>query len=273
MRAAIAHWYAKALGRTEHHVGAHFTGRGQQQQAQQVGSHAGQGLLGVQVVDQGPQITNLAVGVGVLQQRTEHLVLGQVIHSVDNQFEAKPLGPRLHHGNSLRMTVFVDEEQIAFRLGHTLGQGHGFRRRRGFIEQRSVGQLQACQVDGQLLEVEQGLEPALGDFRLVRGVGRIPTGVFQHITQDHGGRQGAVVAHPNQAGPDLILFSITAQFGQGAQLVQGRRQVQRPIQANAWRYCLLDQLDPATKPETVEHGLLFGGVWPQVAAQEGIGIA
>ncbi|MNF63117.1 hypothetical protein D3C84_448100 [compost metagenome] len=80
VRTAIPHWHAKPLGRAEHHIRAHFARRSQQQQAQQVSRHAGQCLLRVQVIDQGAQVTDLAVGVGVLQQRAEHLVLLEVIH-------------------------------------------------------------------------------------------------------------------------------------------------------------------------------------------------
>lgn len=67
----------------------------------------------MQVIDQGSQIADLAMGIGVLQQRAEHLVLFQIIHSVDDQLETEAFGTGLHHGNRLRMTVFVNEEQIA----------------------------------------------------------------------------------------------------------------------------------------------------------------
>ena len=47
---------------------------------------------------------------------------------------AEAFGPGLHHGQGLGMAVFIDEEQVALGLGHALGQGHGFRRRSGFVE-------------------------------------------------------------------------------------------------------------------------------------------
>lgn len=273
MGPAVAHGHAKALGRTEHHVGPQLARRRQQQQAQQVGRHAGQRLLRMQVIDQRPQVANLAVGVRVLQQGAEHLVLLEVVQGVDHQFEAKPFGAGLHHRESLRMAVLVDEEQIAFRLGHALGQGHGFGGGGRFVQQRGVGQLQAGEVDGQLLEIEQGFEPALGDFRLVGCVGGVPTGVFQHVAQDHRGGQGAVITHADQAGPDLVLLGITAQLGQGGLLVQRRRQVQRTVETDARRHRLFDQLDPAAQAQAVEHRLLLGGVGPEVTPQKGIGIA
>ena len=171
------------------------------------------------------------------------------------------------------MTVFVDEEQIAFGLGDTLGQGHGFRGGRGFIEQRSIGQFQACEVDGQLLEIQQRFEPTLGDFRLIRRVGGVPTGIFQHVAHNDGRRERAVVAHADQAGPDLVLLGVATQLGQRGFFVEGGRQVERPVQADSRRHRLLDQLHSTAEAEAVEHRLLLGGIGPEVAAKKGIGIA
>ncbi|MNF82764.1 hypothetical protein D3C84_650750 [compost metagenome] len=89
----------------------------------------------MQVIDQRTQVADLAMGVGILQQRTEHLVLFQVIHSIDDQLETEAFGASLHHGNGLWMAVFIDEEQIAFRFGNALGQGHRFRRGGRFVQQ------------------------------------------------------------------------------------------------------------------------------------------
>ena len=89
----------------------------------------------MQVIDERPQIADLAVGVGVLQQCSKYRVLLQVIHRVDDQLETETFGPGLHDGNGLWMTVLVDKKQIALRLGDTFGQCHGLRRRSSLIEQ------------------------------------------------------------------------------------------------------------------------------------------
>ncbi|MNZ36293.1 hypothetical protein D3C78_537090 [compost metagenome] len=214
----------------------------------------------MQVIDQRPQVVDLAVGVRVLQQRAEHLVLLQVIHSVDDQVETETLSAGLHHGNGLRVAVFVDKEQVAFGLGDPLGQGHGFRRGGGLIEQRGVGQLQTGQIDGQLLEVQQRFEPPLGDLRLIGCVRGVPAGIFQHVTQNDRRSEGTVVAHADQAGPDLVLLGIPTQPGQGGLFIEGRGQVQRPVEADARRHGLLDQFDPAAQAKAVEHRLLLGGI-------------
>ncbi|MCY1296918.1 hypothetical protein D9M70_463340 [compost metagenome] len=270
--AAVAHGHAEALGRTEHHVRPQFAGRREQQQAEQVGADAGDRLLPMQVPDQRAQVADLAVGIRVLQQRAEYLVLRQVIHMVHHQVESEGLGPGLHHGDGLRVAVLVDEEQVALRLRHALGQRHGFGGGGGFIQQGRAGEIEAGEVDGQLLEVQQRLQTALGDLRLVGGVGGVPAGVFQHVAQDHRGGDGAVVAHADQAGPQLVLLGVAAQPGQGLLLVQRRRQIEGPIKKDCRRYSLHDQLIEAVEAHGLEHGPLLCLVRSQVAAEEGIGL-
>ncbi|MCY1419457.1 hypothetical protein D9M71_350470 [compost metagenome] len=95
MGPTIAHRHAKALGRAKHHIGTQLPGRRQHNQAEQIGSHAGQGVLAVQMVDQRAQVTHFAVGVGVLQQSAEHRMFGKVIHRIHDQLEAKTLSAGL----------------------------------------------------------------------------------------------------------------------------------------------------------------------------------
>ena len=71
---------------------------------------------------------------------------------------------------------------------HRLGRGGGL------VEHRRVGDGHAGEVGDHRLEVEQRLEAALRDLRLVGRVGRVPGGVLEHVAQDHAGRVGAVVA-------------------------------------------------------------------------------
>jgi len=88
------------------------------------------------------------------------------------------------------------------------------------------------------------------------------------VAQDDRGGDGAGVAHADQAGPYLVLRSITREFGQGRLLVECRWQVEGALQADAWRNGLLDQLGAARHAQCIEHGLLLGGIRAQVATQE-----
>ena len=272
VRAAVAHRYAEALGAAEHDVGTQLTRRGQQQQAEQVGRHARQGLLGVQLLDQRAQVADLAEAVRVLQQGAKHLVAGEVVDAVDHHVKAKGVGAGLHHGDGLRVAVLVNKEQVALALGDALGHGHGFGSGGGFVEQRGAGQVQTGEVDGQLLEVQQRFQTALGNFRLIRGVGGVPAWAHQHVADDHGRGHGAVVAHADQAGPQLVLLGIATQFGQGGFLVQRGRQVQRAVQANRRRHGLLDQLGTAAQAQGLKHGLLLRRIGAEVTAQKRSGL-
>ena len=74
---------------------------------------------------------------------------------------------------------------------HRLGGGGAL------VEQRRVGGRQAGEVADHGLEVEQRLEPALRDLRLVRRVGGVPARVLEHVAPDHRRGDGAVVAEPD----------------------------------------------------------------------------
>jgi hypothetical protein len=270
MRAAVAHRHAEALSRTEHHIRAEFARWRQQQQAEQIGCDTGQRLLGMQRLDRRAQVADLAVGVGVLQQRAEHLLRRDILDGADHQFEAEGLGTGLHHRERLRVTVLIDEEAVALALGHAPRQRHPFRRRGRLIEQRGVGQVQPGKIDGQLLEIQQRLQTALSDFRLIGGIGGIPTRILQHVTQDYRRRDGAVITHADQTGPELVLLGIAAQPCQCALLVQRRWQCQLPLKADRRRYGLFDQLLTAGQAQRVEHGLLFSRIGTEMATQKGV---
>ena len=157
MRTTVAHRHTETLRRAQHHIGAQLTRRGQQQQAEQIGRDAGQRLTGVQLLDERAQVVDLAVGIRILQQGTEHVLLGQFFQRSDRQLEAEGLGAGLHHRNGLRMAVLVDEEAIALALGDTPGQGHRLGGGGRLVEQRGIGQIEPGQVDDHLLVVQQRL--------------------------------------------------------------------------------------------------------------------
>ncbi len=136
--------HAEALGDAEGHVGAQFARRGQQHQGQQVGSDAGQRAAGRAGARSAGRRSRISPWVsGYCSRAPNTWCWLEVLHSADDQLEAEAFGAGLHHGDGLRMTVFVDEEHVALRLRHAFGQGHGFGCGGGFVEQRGVGQLQA----------------------------------------------------------------------------------------------------------------------------------
>ena len=55
---------------------------------------------------------------------------------------------------------------------------HGLSGGGAFIQHGGVGYLQAGEISDDGLKIQQGLQPALRNLGLVRGVGGVPTGIF-----------------------------------------------------------------------------------------------
>ena len=91
---------------------------------------------------------------------------------------------------------------------------HGFRRRGRFIEQRCVGDLHAGQIADHSLKIQQAFQPALRHFGLIRRVRRVPAGIFQHIAQDHAGRDAIGIAQAEIGFENLIARGECAQLAQ-----------------------------------------------------------
>ena len=106
----------------------------------------------------------------------------------DDHLDTQRLGACLYDLDRLRMASLGDEERASLRPPRRArAHVHRLGGRGGFVEQRRVRDRQAGQVDHHRLEVEQRLESALGDLRLVRRVLRVPARVLQDVAQDHGG--------------------------------------------------------------------------------------
>ncbi|MNX63641.1 hypothetical protein D3C86_946460 [compost metagenome] len=242
VRATVAHGHAEALGRAEHHVGPQFTRGFEQQQGEHVGTDAGQSLLGLDGGDQGAQIGHLTCGGRVLEHGTEHLLAHSITGGAHGHVETEVHRALLDHVDHLGVNVVGHEEEIGLGLGHALGQRHGFGGGGGFIEQGGARQIHAGQVQGELLEVEQRLETALGQLRLIRGVGGVPARVFQDVAQDDVGHVGVVIAHADVALGDLVLGRIALELGQGFHFGHGGADTERAQAADGGGDSLLNQI-------------------------------
>lgn len=83
--------------------------------------------------------------------------------------------------------------------------GHGLGGGCPFVEKGGVGHGESREIGDHRLEVEERLEPPLGDLRLVRSVLSVPGGVLQDVADDHGGDVCVVVPHPDEGLEDLVL--------------------------------------------------------------------
>src|SRR4029077_7939810 len=80
------------------------------------------------------------------------------------------------------------------------------------------------------LEVEQSLESALRDLRLVGRVGGVPPRVLDDVALDHLGCERMVIPHPDVGAVELVLRRETPQRLEHLALGTARRQLQRTAQ-------------------------------------------
>ena len=206
MRAAAAHGHAKALGGAHHDVGIPFARRCQQGQGQQVGGHTQGGLFLMDLRRKVAPILHLAMAGRVLHQHAKAVALAQQLPRItDLHLNVQRFCAGLNDLDGLRKTARIDHKNGAGALGAALGQGHGFGRRGGLIQHRGIGNRHAGELTHHGLEIHQRFHAALADFGLVRGVGRVPSRIFQNVAQDDARRVGAVVALADEAFEQLIL--------------------------------------------------------------------
>ncbi len=232
VRTAEAHRHAEALRGADGDVRAQLAGRGEQGEGEQVGGDRDDGAQLVRPLDDGPDVAHGAGGARVLDQHAVDLALGDLGGDAlaqvrDDDLDAGRLGARPDHGDGLRQGVRVDQEQALLVLAHAPGQRHGLGGRGALVEQRGAGGGQSGQLGDHGLEVQQRLQAALRDLRLVRRVGGVPGRVLHDVAQDHRRGERAVVAQADHRVQDLVAVREGAQFGQDLGLGAGVRQVER----------------------------------------------
>ncbi len=195
VRTAVEEGYAEALGRADDDVGTEGAGRLEQGEREDVGGDDGQPTALVDGVDHGTRVADGARGAGVLHEHAGDVAVGQALGQVgDDDLDAQPLGAGADDVDGLREGVGVDDERAGGVALRTAYERHGLRGRGALVEQRGVGGRQAGEVGDDGLEVEQRLEPALGDLGLVGRVGGVPGRVLEHVAPDDRRRDRRVVA-------------------------------------------------------------------------------
>ena len=130
VRAAEHQWHAESLRRPHHDVGAHLARRSQHHQRQQVGRHGHHRAGVVSGCDQWLDVGDPPARARVLQQHTEHTARGQRIVDRSYQYlDAQRLGTGLDHCDGLRVTVGVDDEDIAGFVVQAMTHRHRLSRR------------------------------------------------------------------------------------------------------------------------------------------------
>ena len=165
-----------------------------------------------------------------------------VMHSHDD-LDARRLRPPANDLDRLRVAGLRDKEERTFLVSRVAEKHrHRFGSRRTLVEERSVGNLEAREIDHHGLEVEERLQTPLRDLGLVRRVLRVPPRVFQDISQDHTRNDRVVVPHPDVRAEDTIPRADLLQPPQKLVFGRGLWKVQRPVEPNRLRNRLVHQL-------------------------------
>ncbi len=251
MRAAVTERHAEPLRVAVDDVGAHLARRRQQRQRQQVGANRDQHPCRLRPRDERPQVEDAAAVVRRLDQRAEdalaelHRVESFVRHQDD--LDAERFRPCVQQVERLRKTRVGHQElrraADALELSrlHPRQHRHRFGRGGRFVEQRGVGDRHPGEVAHHGLEVEQRLEPALRDLRLIGRIRRVPTRVLEHVAEDHARRNAVRVSEPDERTENLIARRSFAQLPQEVILALAVRQVERLPEADARGDGFVDQ--------------------------------
>ena len=267
MRSAVAERHAEALRRAHRDIRAVIARRLQQREREQIGRHRHLAAHLLHQLDEFSVVVNCAERVRVLHQRAKAPRVGvELARLVDHQFNALRRRARAHHVERLRMARIRDKKQMR-ALVHPHGVQHGHRLGRGgrLVEQRRVRDGQAGQVRHHGLEIQQRLQPALRDLRLVRRVGRIPSGILQDVALDDRRRDRVVVALADEGAEHLVLLHHLPQLFERRAFGPRRGQVQRALQPDGARDGGIDQRLERLVAQLLEHARDLVGLGPNVA--------
>ena len=144
---------------------------------------------------------------------------------------------RAENTECLRKHRFIHQEPrlASLHLGARAGckqHRHGFRCRRALVEQRGVGHFHPGQVNDHGLEIEQRFQTALGNFRLIRRVSRVPPWILEHIATNDAWDFRGIVAHPDVVPEHGVLTRQTIDVFQIFAFRQGLGHTQPFTQSN-----------------------------------------
>ena len=213
VRPAVTGRNAETLARANHDIGSTFSGRLEEREREKISGNDRERSGAVNAGDEFFQITNRAVGGGVLKERGKEGFGGRIFGRASEDLDAKRLGAGLENREGLRMDMIRDEDGITaldvMAESHRLGSGGGF------VEQRGIGNLHSSEVANHGLEIQKRLKPTLRDLGLIGCVGGIPTGVLENISADHGRGVRAVDAHAEVVRGDFVFRHDGAEVGEG----------------------------------------------------------
>lgn len=209
-------------------------------------------------------VDDLAVRGRVLDDDAEHLAATGELFEVlrgrdlaqvgDDDVDADSVGSGLGHRDGLRQHLCVDEQNgVVLGAGGSVHQRHRLGDGRALVQQAGGRRGQARQVGHDGLEVEQRLQPSLGDLGLVGRVRGVPGRVLQDVAADDARRVRAVVTQTDHRGEHAVAARLLAEFGDDRRLAGGGLDRQRVRGADRLRDRLVDQSLHVGVPDGLQH--------------------
>ncbi len=268
MRSAVAHRHAEALGRADDDVGTPFAGRREQRQRQNIGGDDDEPAACVHRVDERTQVADVAVCAGVLKKHGERIGARGVRRMADHDLDAERRGARAHDVLRLREHVVGDEQARAPALAHPLAKRHRLGGGGCFVQHRGVRNRHSGEVANHRLEIDERLEPALRNLRLIRRVRGVPRGIFEDVAHDDAGRMRAVVALSDHRVQHPVLGGDGLQSRERLELRHRRGKRQRRRTADGSGNDRVHQCRARPLAEHGEHRRLIGRRGADVARDE-----
>ena len=202
MRAAKPHRHAKTLGRADHNIRPHLARRGEQRQRQQVGADHGQPAGRMGRGDLGREIADSPAAPGIIQHNGERFGGGDrggiAGRHIDNLPAQRPGAGGDHARGSADAHPLATAMYALSAVCNACAMATASAAAVASSSSEALAISMPVKLADHGLEIQDRLQPPLRDLRLIRRIGRIPAGIFQHIALDHRRGDGAVIAQPDQ---------------------------------------------------------------------------
>ncbi len=242
MRPAVPEGDAEALGGADGDVSAPLPRRLEQRQSEEVRRHRHQRPLGMGFGRQGLEVAQRAGATRILLDQAEVVALGcsgAQVHDVHDEPQRPEAGRQ--HGEGLGQAVGVDDDPIRWTRGAAAHERDRFGHGGALVEQGGVGRVEPGEIGHHRLKVQEGLQPALADFGLVRRIRRVPRGALEHVAPDDTGRDGPRVAEADHGLGDRVAGGQPAELLEDLLLGGGGREAERAEAPHTSRNRGIDQ--------------------------------
>ncbi len=274
MRSTEAEGNTEPLRRADDDVRPLFSGRDHEATGEEIGRDDHETARLLHRPTERMQVTDLTGRRRRLDQHREGCLASghELLRIAHLDVDAERLRTRLDDRDRVRVAALVDDEAARRVLRReTARHRHRFRRGGGFVEQRRVRELHPREVADHRLEVQERLEAALRDLRLVRRVRRVPRRILEHVALDDRRGDGAVIPEADQRRHHAVAVGEGPQRGRRRRFAERGGQSEGRVGPNRRRHGSGGELVERRVPELRQHLRLISGGGTDVAIEKSIG--